>query len=82
MGRPMYFCDVEVSYYKGKSKKPLRIRSWVIGGKNTPAGINADPYMMGQIMSRIYDDKYSGEKKCLVIQVISTKFLGNSNFYQ
>mgnify|MGYP000249062475 CR=1 FL=1 len=81
MGRAIYFCDVVISYYKGKSKKPVRMRSWVIGGGDTPGKINTDQHMMGQIMSRVYDDKYKGVRKCMVVEVVSVKFLGNSFYY-
>lgn len=81
MGRPIYFCNVVISYYKGKSKTPLRLRSWVLGAKTTVGTINSNESMMNQLTHRVYDSKYKGIKKCMVIEVISVKFLGNSFFY-
>jgi len=81
MGRPIYFCDVIVSFYKGKGKSPFKMRSWVMGAYDTPGTINRDPHMMNQLLSRVYDSKYKGIKKCMVVQVVSVKFLGNSFYY-
>lgn len=80
--REIHFNEVLVSYHKGNKKTIIqRMDTWVIGPENTTGKININKSMMKQIENRVYPKKYKGIRKVLVVKIISTKYLGDSFYY-
>jgi len=80
--REIHYNEVLVSYHKGIKKTNIqRIDTWVIGPENKPHKINMNSLMLKQLEARVYPKKYKGVRKLMVINIISTRYLGNSFFY-
>jgi len=79
--KEIHYNEVVVSYHKGIKKTSIqRSNTWVIGPENKPHKINMNRDMIRQLESRVYPKKYKGVKKVMVVNIISTKYLGDS-FY-
>lgn len=81
--REIHYNEVLVSLHKGNKRTTTqRMETWVIGEHNTVPKINTNTTMLKQIESHVYPKNYKGIRKVLVIKIISTKYLGDSFYYQ
>jgi|TARA_R110000782_G_scaffold13041_4_gene38536 hypothetical protein len=80
--REIHYNEVLVSYHKGTKRTVIqRLDTWVIGAANTMGKINTNKSMLKQLEARVYPSKYKGVRKLMVINIISTKYLGDSFYY-
>lgn len=81
--REINYNEVLISYHKGIKRTSIhRMDTWVIGPETKPHKINMNNAMIKQLEARVYPKKYKGVRKIMVVNIISTKYLGNSFYYQ
>ena len=79
---PIYFCNVSVTYKKGKKKLSTHNKKVdLVSRYNTPASMQRDKITMDRIADDVYGVAYKGQKHMMVKRVNSYKVIGyvNSN---
>lgn len=77
---PIYFCNISVTYKKGKKRLTTHNDSLdIVSRYNTISGIHADALTMNRIKEHVYGSTYKGQKHVLVRKVNSYKIVGHVN---
>jgi len=77
---PIYFCNIDVSYKKGKKKMTTHnMNIDVVSRFNTINGMHADKFTMDSIKDQVYGSTYKGQKHVMVRSIKSYKIVGHVN---
>lgn len=77
---PIYFCNIDVSYKKGKKKMTTHnMNIDVVSRFNTINGMHADKLTMDSIRDQVYGSTYKGQKHVMVRKIKSYKIVGHVN---
>ena len=77
---PIYFCNVSVTYKKGKKKLSTHNKKVdLVSRYNTPASMQKDKITMDRIADDVYGAAYKGQKHMMIRSVNSYRVIGYVN---